>query len=113
MSLQNSLSSEEQDSCKDSNYYPEDKACSIDGNKEEESLNSQLIKVEINIGDGIIKELNIYSMDDIEKSIIDFCKENNLPEEAKKPIKNLLMQELNKKIAQCKLYLYIRFSRKY
>ena len=113
MSFQNSLSSGEHDSCKDNTYYPEDQTFSMNDNKEEDSHNSQLIKIEINIGDGIIKELNIYSMDDIEKSIIDFCKENNLPEEAKTPIKNLLIQELNKKITKCKLYLYIRFSRKY
>ena len=94
-------------------YFQEHQTYSMD-NKDEDNNNSEsLIKVEINIGNNQIKELNITSMNDIDKTINDFCIENNLPKEATIPIKNLLIEELDKKINQCKLYFIIRFSRKY
>ena len=77
-------------------------------NKDEDNNNESLIKVEINIGNNQIKELNITSMNDIDKSINDFCIENNLPKEAEIPIKSLLIKEIDKKINQCKLYFIIK-----
>ena len=73
-------------------------------NLEESSTENSLVKVEINLGNNNVKELNIHSMNDIEKEIDDFCRENNLPKETKIPIKNLLLEELNKKIKKCKPY---------
>jgi hypothetical protein len=44
-------------------------------------------------------------MNELDKSIDDFCIENNLPEESKVPIKDLLLKNINEKISKCKLYL--------
>lgn len=110
MSSQNSSFSNEsgQDMSRRSNpSYQNDQVSYMD-NEENESQkkdNNYLFKVEINIGDGIIKELNVYKLNELDKSIDDFCKENNLPEESKVPIKDLLLKNINKKISQCKLYL--------
>ena len=108
MSFQNSSFSEddEPDTSRNNSSYKNDKISYMDyKEKESDKKNKSLIKVEMNIGDGIIKELNIYKLDEIDKSINDFCIENNLPKESKAPIKDLLLQEINKKITQCKLYL--------
>jgi hypothetical protein len=88
-------------------YQNEQVAYMDNNNKEKESQkkDNYLFKVEINIGDGIIKELNIYKLNELDKSIDDFCMENNLPEESKVPIKDLLLKNINEKISKCKLYL--------
>ena len=107
MSYQNSSSDKEQDLNKDEDdtYFKENQTYSLDTKYEDyNNINPSLIKIEINIGNDQIKELNINSMENIDKSINDFCEENNLPKEAKLPIKNLLLEELNKKITQCKFY---------
>ena len=107
MSHQNSSSDKEQDLNKDEDdtYFKENQTYSLDTKSEDyNNINPSLIKIEINIGNDQIKELNINSMENIDKSINDFCEENNLPKEAKLPIKNLLLEELNKKITQCKFY---------
>lgn len=67
--------------------------------------NKPFFTLQVNIGEEKTKDLNIYSTDNIEKDIENFCLENNLPSEAKVPIQDLLMEELNKKINQCKHYL--------
>ena len=108
MSDQKSESAKEQEANKEEDedtYFKENQTYSLD-NKDEDynNINTSLIKVEINIGNGIIKELDINSMDDIDKSINNFCLENKLSKEAKIPIKNYLLDELNKKISQCKWY---------
>ena len=102
MSFQN-ISLNQESSNQDDDFIKDNQAYSID-TKNEDSQNKQqsLINIQINLGDGKIKELKIDSIDNIEESINDFCIENNLPIEAKKPIKNLLLKELNKKISECK-----------
>ena len=100
------LSDRDKESIKqEDTYFKENQTYSLDNRDEEYNEGQSLIKVEINIGNGEIKELNIYSMNDIDKSIDNFCTENNLPKEAKIPIKNLLLEELNKKISLCKFYI--------
>ena len=106
MSYANSLLNRDKESIKEEDtYFKENQTYSLDNKEEECNEGQSLIKVEINIGNGEIKDLNIYSMNDLDKSINDFCIENNLPKEAKIPIKNLLLEELNKKISQCKFYI--------
>ena len=105
MSYVHGLSERDKESIKEEDtYFKENQTYSLDNRDEEYNEGQSLIKVEINIGNGEIKDLNIYSMNDLDKSIKDFCIENNLPKEAKIPIKNLLLEELNKKISQCKFY---------
>ena len=102
MSFHNNTFNQQESNIEEYPDFQEHQTYSMD-NKDEDSNNSEpFIKVEINIGNGQIKELNINSIDDIDKSIDDFCIENNLPKEAKKPIKKLLLEELNKKIPECK-----------
>ena len=105
MSYTHGLSDRDKDSIKEEDtYFKENQTYSLDNRDEEYNEGQSLIKVEINIGNGEIKELNIYSMNDLDKSINDFCLENNLPKGAKIPIKNLLLEELSKKISLCKFY---------
>jgi len=104
MSYQDFLSERELDQENDcfGNHPP----FSID-NKENPKIQNQqqsLISIQIEIGDNQAKELKIDSIDDVDKSINDFCVENNLPKEAKMSIKNLLLEEIEKKINQCKSY---------
>ena len=102
MSFHNNTFNQQESNIEEYPDFQEHQTYSMD-NKDEDNNNSEpFIKVEINIGNGQIKELNINSIDDIDKSIDDFCIENNLPKEAKKPIKKLLLEELNKKIPECK-----------
>ena len=108
MSYQKSASSKEHEAYKEKDedtYFKENQTYSVDNRDEDyNNINSSLIKVEINLGNGIIKELDVNSMDDIDKSINNFCLENKLSKEIKIPIKNYLLDELNKKISQCKFY---------
>ena len=69
---------------------------------EDKQINNSLIKIEINLGENNIKELNISSLNNLDQSIKNFCKENNISKDAESTIKKLLMDELNKKIEQCK-----------
>ena len=64
--------------------------------------NNPLINIDVNLGENISKKLTIYSNDDIDKKIHDFCLINDLPSEAEKPLHSLLFKELNSKISQCK-----------
>ena len=112
MSSHNNTYSQAELNLEEDTYFREHQTYSVD-NKDEGNNSKSLIKVEINIGNNQIKELNIFSMNDIDKSINDFCIENNLPKEAEEPIKKLIIEEIDKKINQCKLYFIIRFSRKY
>ncbi len=104
MSYQDFLSDRELK--QENDYFGDHAAYSID-NKEDPKIQSQqqsLISIQIEIGDNQAKELKIDSIDDVDKSINDFCIENNLPKEAKASIKNLLLEEIEKKITQCKSY---------
>ena len=105
MSYQDFLSDRELN--QENDYFGERAAYSIDI-KEDPKIQSQqhsLISIQIEIGDNQAKELKIDSIDDIDKPINDFCIENNLPKEAKASIKNLLLEEIEKKIVQCKSYI--------
>ena len=108
MSYQKSESSKEQEANKEEDedtYFKENQTYSLDNRDEDyNNINTSLMKVEINLGNGIIKELDVNSMDDIDKSINNFCLENKLSKETKIPIKNYLLDELNKKISQSKFY---------
>ena len=112
MSSHNNTYSQTDLNLEEDTYFQEHQTYSLD-NKDEDNNNKSLIKVEINIGNNQIKELDIISMNDIDNTINDFCIENNLPKEAEESIKKLIIEELDKKIIQCKLYFIIRFSRKY
>lgn len=104
MSYQDFLSERELD--QENDCFGNHPVYSID-NKEEPKIQNQqqsLISIQIEIGDNQAKELKIDSIDDVDKSINNFCKENNLPKEAKNSIKNLLLEEIEKKIMQCKSY---------
>jgi len=104
MSYQEFLS--DRDLNQENDYFGEHAEYSID-NKEDPKIQNQqqsLISIQIEIGDNKAKELKIDSIDDVDKSINDFCVENNLPIEAKASIKNLLLEEIEKKITQCKSY---------
>ena len=104
MSYQDFLS--DRDLNQENDYFGDHAAFSID-NKEDPTIKNQqqsLISIQIEIGDNQAKELKIDSIDDIDKPINDFCIENNLPKEAKASIKNLLLEEIEKKITQCKSY---------
>jgi hypothetical protein len=68
----------------------------------EEMNNSPLLSVDIKIKENDIKNIRINSVDEIDDKINIFCKENNIPMNAKKYIQNVIIQELNKKINQCK-----------
>ena len=71
-------------------------------NSESEENVSPLLSVDIKIKENNIKNIRISSVDEIDDKINLFCQENNIQNNAKKYIQNIIIQELNKKIAQCK-----------
>ncbi len=71
-------------------------------NSESEENASPLLSVDIKIKENNIKNIKINSVDEIDDKINLFCQENNIPNNAKKYIQIVIIQELNKKIAQCK-----------
>ena len=103
MSYQNSSSFRERNiNREEDTYFKESQTYSLDNTNEDAHDANSLLKVEVNIGNGKIKELIIISTDGIDQTISNFCSENNLPKEAKIPIKNLILEKLDKKITQCK-----------
>ena len=104
MSYQDFLSDREIN--QENDYFGDHAVYSINNKEDPKNQNQQqsLISIQIEIGDNQEKELKIDSIDNVDKSINDFCIENNLPKEAKASIKNLLLEEIEKKITQCKSY---------
>ena len=66
--------------------------------------NSPLLTIDIQLKENNIKKININSVDEIDDKINEFCKDNNISSNGKKYIKNILLQELNKKISKCKFH---------
>lgn len=71
----------------------------------QEINDSPLLSVDIKIKENDIKKIEINSVNEIEDKINHFCKENNIQMNAKKLIQNVIIQELNKKILECKSYI--------
>ena len=64
-----------------------------------------LIYAEINIDQYHTKFLEIYSFNNLEDEINNFCYKNNLIPKVKLYIKKAIIQGINTKINECKLFL--------
>ena len=72
--------------------------------KPEEKNKRIVLSIDIKLSENNIKTIEINSDDEIEDKINLFCKDNNIPLNAKKYINNVILQELNKNILKCKFY---------
>ena len=63
-----------------------------------------ILSIDIQLKENDIKKIKLNSVDEIEDKITLFCKENKIPSHGKKYIKKILLQELNKKISNCKYH---------
>ena len=66
--------------------------------------NSKFLSIDIQLKENDIKNIKLNSADEIDDKMNLFCKENNIPSHGKKYIKNILLQEINKKISNCKFH---------
>ncbi len=64
--------------------------------------NSPLLSIDIQLKDNDFKKISLYSVDEIDDKINKFCNDNEISSNGKIYIKNILIQELNKKISNCK-----------
>ena len=61
----------------------------------EEEKNEEVLKIRLNVGDNQCKELVLSKNDDINETILDFCKNNNIHENLIEPLVNKINQSLN------------------
>jgi hypothetical protein len=79
-------------------YYPEEKKIeeSVGNNSfHEEMKKDELLRIRVNVSEKQYKELVICKKDDVNKKVIEFCKENFITEKLIEPLLNKVNQSLN------------------
>lgn len=74
---------------------------------------SPLFSLDIQLDEDSTKKFEINSFDELDEKLNIFCKENKIPENAKKYIYDSIMEKIGQNKNDCKYIFYICFSRRF